>query len=177
MYTVTSDPANVSAVFAGSLLETDFTGVTDPFQGTLTLQYGSFADPATPPVPARDPSLTLSIYITLVTLTCPTNIHPASGGPQDLLYDSTTGLIGPLGGADGIDVAVTNNIQTDSPTVVWFEAELNPDGSALLLLSAQTELAVSIPGLGWWGGMLGWGGGGKGEWFAIPRLRKRTAIG
>ena len=177
VYTVTSDPANVSAVFAGGVLESDFSGVTDPFQGTLTLQYGSFADPANIPVTVVDVSLTLSEYSTVGTLTGTSNIHLGSGGPQDLLYDSTTGLIGPLGGADGIDVAVTNDLQTDSPTVIWFEAELNPAGEAGLLLTAQTELAISIPGLGWWSGIALVLLLATVAWFTIPRLRKRNEIG
>lgn len=175
VYTVTSDPSNVSQVYAGPLLETEFSGVTDPLQGTLTLQYGSFADPANVPVTVLDVSLTLASYETLGTATGVSDIHLGAPGPQDLIYDSTTGIIGPLGGADGIEVAVTNDIQVDSPTTVWFEAEVAPDGTAILLAGAETELAISIPGLGWKGALLLAGLLAAVAWFAIPRLRKRTA--
>ena len=90
----------------------------------------------------------------------------------------TAGAVHLAGTTTSVDFPLVNPLQGEhGGGSDGFVAKLAPDGSALLLLSAQTELAVSIPGLGWWGGMLLVLLLATVAWFAIPRLRKRTEIG
>ena len=132
-YTAVFDPINYWAVFADGELVAEFEAGDEALQGIMELTYGSFEEPTQVPVTITDVQLSLPSVIIRGMETGPNLLTLPPEGPQELVYDSTTGWINPLGEPEGIALALSNNLGSGLEAVWYFEARIDPpDGRALL---------------------------------------------
>jgi hypothetical protein len=151
-YNVSSSMQNQTAVYSFLLLLTDYSGVSDPLTGSLTLDFGLDPFPTVPfPVEITGLDLTLHTFNFFGGPTGPINMHllntPPLPAPQFLLYDPDSGFIEPMAGNDGIAVEVDYAFATDEPTTVWLRGNLTAS-SKTFVIGADADLPfLPVPGL------------------------------
>ncbi|HEX5067514.1 MAG TPA: hypothetical protein VFY49_15455 [Myxococcota bacterium] len=113
-------------------------------QGTLTLEYGSFADPDAIPVTLTQLSITLPGMIVHGAPTGPSTLHLVPGETPPMLFDALTGFVD--AGPGGFAVVIDNALGSWSDSRLRLQLEIQPLGAASLA-QGITLFPEEIPSL------------------------------
>lgn len=147
-YTAVVDPGNFwDLIETGTDVVIRSFGPSESFlQGTVTLHYGSFADPTAVPVEIVSMSLTSPSVPIRGFVTGTNSIYLPGGTVQTLDYDSTTGFLESPDAA-GITLKIDNDVIAGQTATLYLEAQVQPGGALLFGQGVAFFPLPSVPSL------------------------------
>ena len=135
IYTAISSPNNFMEVALDSGISLALFGPGgSALSGTVSLTFGSFADPANVPVTLNNLSLTLPAWMMGGQSTGTNSFSLAPATPGNLVYNSFTGIIDI---ASNIQVLINNKLQSNVLVVVSVQGEVDNSGMIKVFIDAE----------------------------------------